>query len=84
MGFWGLFSLKFRELSKIFSQKLCIAEIVLGMKISSWNLCARTHAVSAWNYQHIFDFLHFREIILSSRSVSEPIPWYLLEDAVSR
>ena len=30
-------SLTFRELSKIFSQNLCVAEIVLLMRISSWN-----------------------------------------------
>ena len=33
----GVVSLTFRELSKIFSPILCIAEIVLIMRISSWN-----------------------------------------------
>ena len=33
----GVVSLTFHELSKIFSRNLCIAEIVLVMKISSWN-----------------------------------------------
>ena len=33
----GGVSLTFREFSKIFSQNLCIAEIILLMRISSWN-----------------------------------------------
>ena len=34
----GVVSLTFCELSKIFSRNLCIAEITLPMRISSWNL----------------------------------------------
>ena len=33
----GVVSLTFRELSKILSRNLCIAEIVLVIRISSWN-----------------------------------------------
>ena len=33
----GVVSLTFHELSKIFSRKLCIAKIVLVIRISSWN-----------------------------------------------
>ena len=62
----GSVSLAFLKLSKTLSQNLCIAEIELLMKISSWNfVCvpkacfwANIQNVSAWNFHHICDFWH--------------------------
>ena len=69
---WGV-SQTFRELAKIFSLSLCIAEVVLLMRISRWNLwefqgetlyvCPKpcfghTYKVSPWNSHHKYDFWH--------------------------
>ena len=49
----GVVSLMFHELSKIFSRYLCIAEIILLMRISSWNfVCVPT----AMLWAHIQSF----------------------------
>ena len=61
----GLVSLTFRELSKIFSRNLCIAKIVLRMRISSWNfvcvpkamLWAHVQSFSL-KFYHKWDFWH--------------------------
>ena len=78
----GFVSLTFRELSKIISRNLCIAEIVLLMRISSWNfVCA--HALGTCTkfqleiltINVISSIVYFREILLkSSRNVSETTP----------
>ena len=51
----------FRELSKMFTRNLCIAEIIL-MRISSWNFVRvqtlYTYKVSAWNSHHKCHFLY--------------------------
>ena len=56
----GVVSLTFRELSKIFSRNLCIAEIALLMRISSWNFIRVPKAckVSAWNSHNTCDYWH--------------------------
>ena len=46
-------SLTFRELSKIFSWNLCIAEIVVLMRISSWNF---VRVPKAWLWAHVQSF----------------------------
>ena len=46
-------SLTFRELSKIFSGNLCVAEIALSMRISSWNF---VHVTKAWLWAHTQSF----------------------------
>ena len=83
----GVVSLTFRELSKIFSRNLCVAEIALPMSISSWNfirvpkakamLWARTKfQLEIPTINVITGIVYFREIILeSSRNVSETTPW---------
>ena len=56
----------FRELPKVFSRNLCLAEMVLLMRISSLNfvqvpkaMCfGHTYKVSAWNSHHKCDFWH--------------------------
>ena len=53
----GFVSLTSRELSKILSRNLCIAEIVLLIMISSWNFVL-VHKVSAWNSHHKGVFCH--------------------------
>ena len=76
----GGVSLTFREPSKIFSRNLCIAEIVLLMRILSWNFVRVPKAMlwhvykfSAWNM--ICGIVYFREIILESLwHVSEATP----------
>ena len=74
-------SLMFRKLSQKFSRNLCIAEIVLLVRNSSWTLylCPKhgfghMYKVSAWNSHHngIYGIVYFCEIILeSSRNISE-------------
>ena len=49
----GVVSLMFCELSKIFSWKLCIAEIVLLMRISSWNF-VRVPKAMLWAHVQSF------------------------------
>ena len=49
----GGVSLAFCELSKIFSRNLCIAEIVLLMRISSWNFVCVPKAM-LWAHIHSF------------------------------
>ena len=80
----GCFTNVSRAHQNIFSQNLCIAEIVPLMRISNWNLhmCPKqcfghTYKISAWNYHHqcVSGIVYFREIILeSSRNVSETTP----------
>ena len=50
----GVVSLTFCELSKIFSRNLCIAEIVLLMKISNWNF---VRVPNAMLWAHIQSFI---------------------------
>ena len=50
---WGV-SLTFRKLSKVFSRNLCIAEIVLVMRISSWNF-VRVPKAMLWAHIQSFD-----------------------------
>ena len=50
----GGVSLMFRELSKVFSRNLCIAEIVLVMRISSWNFVCVPKAM-LWAHEQSFN-----------------------------
>ena len=57
----GGVSRMFRELWKAFSQNFCITEIVLTMRISSWNfvrVLQYTYKVSAWNSRRKCGFWH--------------------------
>ena len=84
------FSPTFRELSKIFSWNLCISEIVLLMRISSWNLYyalgSRTEfLIEILTINVISAIVYFCEIILGSLwNISETTPrsTRLLHDAV--
>ena len=76
---------------QIFSRNMCTAEIVLLMRISTWNCTsAQSHAlgtrtqytykVSTWNSHNKCDFWHciFRYITLEvSRIVTDKKPWTL-------
>ena len=54
-------SLTFRDLSKIFSRNLCIAEIVLLMRISSWNfVCVPKAKAMLWAHIQSFSLKFFR------------------------
>ena len=72
-------SLTFREIFKIFSLSLCIAEIILLMRIPSWNFCTCAQSMAfgtCTKFQleilTINGIVYFRKIILeSSRNVSE-------------
>ena len=74
-------SLTFGELSKIFSWNLCIAEIELLVRNSSWNFVyvpTAMYKVSAWYSHNHCDFWHCmfsRDYLVSSWNVSETIPW---------
>ena len=81
----GVISLTFRELSKIFSWNLCIADIIVLLRISSWNfvrvpkamlLGTRTKfQLEIVTIDVISSIVYFREIILeSSWNVSETTP----------
>ena len=84
-------SLTFHEFSKIFSRNLCTAEMVLLMRISSWN---SVRVAKAWLWIHatrtqfqleiiiinvIYVTVYFREIILSARETlakqAPGVPW---------
>ena len=68
----GGVSLTFREHSKIFSRNLCISEIVLVMRMSSWNLVRTKFQLEILTKNVISGVVYFREIILeNSRNVSE-------------
>ena len=81
----GVVSLTFHELSKIFSRNLCLAEIVLVMRIWSGNFVRVPKAMllgtrAKFQLQILTEnvisvVVYFREIILeSSRNVSETTP----------
>ena len=66
-GNLGGVSLTFRKLSKIFSRNLCIAEIVILMRILSLNFVLGTRTkfqLENLPTNVIFGIVHFREIIL--------------------
>ena len=76
----GVVSLTFRQLSKKLSRNLCIAQIVLVIRISSWNF-VRVPKVLLWAHIQIFTInvisgvVYFPENILwSSQNVSETGP----------
>ena len=84
-GGQGVISLTFGELSKVFSWNLCIAEIVVLMRISSWNFVS---VPKAWLWAHVQSFslkfypsmwfpvlcIFARLFWESSRNVSETTP----------
>ena len=84
----GVVSLRFRELSKIFSRHLCITESHtfdenFKLKLCTW---AQSYALGTrTKFQHkiltinvISGIVYFRDIILeSSRTLSETTPWLL-------
>ena len=63
VGALGVVSLTFCKLSKIVSQNLCIAEIVLVMRISSWNFVCMPKAMLI---NVISGIVYFRKIIFKS------------------
>ena len=79
----GLFQWRFANFSKIFSRNLCDPEIVLLIRISSWNCVWVPKALGTrikfqlqiLTINVIPGIVYFREIILeSSRNVSETTP----------
>ena len=78
----GVVSLTFRELSKKISRNLCITQIVLLMRISSWNFVRvpcfwHTYNFSDWNSHHKCDFwccLFFARIFWGARETLVKLP----------
>ena len=82
----------FRKLSKIFSLNLCIAEIILLMRISSWNFILEPKA-TLWAHVQNFSlkflpqmwflvlYIFTRIFLENSWNVSETNPWCISSHA---
>ena len=83
----GVVSLTFRELSKIFSRNLCIAEIVLVIRISSWNLVrvpkamlwahVQSFSLKFWSQMWFLVLCIFARLFWRAREtlVKQPVPY---------
>ena len=67
-------SLKFRELSKTFSRNLCIAEIVLFVRISSWNF-VRVPKATLWAHVQSFNLKFSTQKWFPARFVFARLFW---------